>query len=1053
MIRFFTAHPTAANLLMIVALLAGLFTLPNLKRETMPVVKSYEVQIQVPYPGASPSDIETAICLSLEDAIDGIGFIDEKRCEAKQNIGLMTIKMSEQGDFDKFLDDIKSAVGGINDLPSDSETPIINEMGRTQPVVKVALTANLPRPELKQLAEQLKQQMLQNPMIPLVDIEGFSDRQYQIQVSSNKLRQYGLSLQQLANVVAKQDIDLPVGTIETDHVAQQLRFSDERRSPSDLAKLVILKGKQGSEVTLGDIATIVDTFELSEDKVFFNGVSAAFLKVSKNTADDSLKVLDAVKTFIAKKQTQLPNGVHFNLTEDTTSIVKDRIHLLVTNAWQGLLLVFAVMWLFFTIRYAFWVVMGLPVSFLASFYILAHFGITINMISMVALLLSLGILMDDAIVIAESIGAQIKKGKKPMQAAIDGTKIVARGVVSSYVTTLSIFIGLVFIEGDIGQVLKVIPIVLICVISVSLIEAFFILPHHLQHSLSHAAKTKPKAFRIKFEQKFEQFRQWINRLVVTLIAYRYLFIGSLMALFFLTVSMLASGIIKFSPFPNIEGNIIQARVLMPAGTPLKQTENVVKKLIDNLTITQQKYQQNENSPLVESVAISYSKNTDAFETGPHLATINVNLLTAEKRNTHIGDFINTWREQVGDIPAVSSILYKEPAIGPSGRAIMVRISGDDLLALSSASQAMKQWFTGYTGVNNLFSDLRPGKPEYTLTLKAGALALGLDSQTIALQLRAAFQGIKVLDTNSKLDTFEVTVILADESRDQFADFDHFPIINPKNGVIIPLNVLANIQSTRSFSRINRVNNLRTVTVYGDVDAKISNTTAVINDFQKNYLPNFAKQYPMLKVSIEGEVKNGKISQKSMMMSFVFGLIGVFILLSFQFRSYVEPLVVLVAIPLSLIGSIWGHFIMGLDFTMPSMLGFVALAGIVVNDSILLVEFVKIHVKEGASVHDAAAMASYDRFRAVLLTSITTIAGMTPLLFETSLQAQILIPLATSIVFGIAASTLLVLFVVPALYSILEDFGFATASADVQEIGETTNSTINSNADSASPTLI
>jgi multidrug efflux pump subunit AcrB len=1040
MIRFFAAHPTAANILMIIAILAGLLTLPNLKRETMPEIKTFEVTVHVPYPGAGPLDVEKSICLPLEDAIDGIGFIDEKRCEAKQNIALMTIKMLEHGDFEKFLDDIKSAVDGINEFPDASEKAIVKEKDRTLSVVKVALTADLPRPELKQLAEHFKQLMLQDPMIPLVEIEGFSERQFQIQVSSNKLRQYGLSLEKLASLISKQDLDLPVGTIETDYVAQQLRFSDERKSPSELAELIVIKGQSGTEVKLGDIATIVDTFELAEDRGYFNGVPAAFLKVSKNKVDDSLRVLDAVKLFIDKQQLLLPEGIGFELTEDTTSIVKDRIRLLSTNAWQGLLLVFGVMWLFFTFRFAFWVVMGLPVSFLASFYVLGHLGITINMISMVALLISLGILMDDAIVIAESIGAQIKKGKAPMQAAIDGTKIVARGVASSFATTLCIFVGLIFIEGNIGQILKVIPIVLISVICVSLVEAFLILPHHLQESLSHAQNQKPSDFRLKFEQKFEEFRIYVNGFVVKLINYRYLFIGSLLALFFVTVSILASGILKFSAFPNIEGNLIQARLLMPAGTPLKQTEKVVNKLIADLEHTQARFQDDEVEPLVTSVTISYNKNADAFESGPHLATINVNLLTAEKRNARIGDFISDWRKAVGVVPAATSILFKEPTIGPSGRAIMVRIAGDEFSEMASASYDMQQWFAGYTGVYNLFTDLRPGKPEYTLTMKPGGFALGLDAQTIANQLRASFQGIKVLETNSELDTFEVTVILAESSRDEFSDFDYFPIVHPTSGKIIPLEVLVDITPTRSFSRIHRVNNVRTVTVFGDVDPTISNTKAVIQDFEKQYLPIFKQKYPELRVQIEGEIKNGRISQKSMILTFIVGLIGVFMLLSFQFRSYVEPVVVIIAIPLAFIGVIWGHIIMGLDFTMPSMLGFVALAGIVVNDSILLVEFVKIRVSEGATVHEAAGKASYDRFRAVFLTSVTTIAGIIPLLFETSLQAQVLIPLATSIVFGITSSTLLVLFVIPALYSILEDFGWAKAQVN-QPIHEEKNKSL------------
>jgi multidrug efflux pump subunit AcrB len=1032
MIRYFAAHPTAATLLMLLLVGMGLAVLPDIKRETFPEIKVYSLEIRVPYPGASPLDVEQGICLSLEDALDGISFIEEKTCEARQNLGLVTVKMLENGDFQKFTDDVKSAVDGINDFPDQAEEAVVSEKGRTQNVVAIALTADIPRAELKNLAERIKQKMLQQPNIPLVKVSGFSERQLRVQVSQNNLRQYGLNLQELSNLIAKQGLDLPLGSIETSQVEVQIRFSDERRNPIDLANLVVIKGEHGNEVRLGDIATIVDTFELAEDKVEFNGLPAALLKVSKNTIDDSLEVLSSVETFILHESSRLPDGVNLEITQDATSIVKDRISMLLSNAWQGLLLVFATMWLFFTIRYAFWVVMGLPVSFLASAFLLSQFGITINMISMVALLLALGILMDDAIVISESIGSQIKKGLKPLEAAVVGTNMVARGVASSFATTLCIFIGLVFIEGDLGQILKVIPIVLISVITVSLIEAFFILPSHLYHSLSHAHEKTVSNFRIRFEDKFEHLRQKMFKVVEKTIQYRYAFVGGVIALFFVSLSMLISGTLKFSAFPNVEGDMVEARILMPAGTPLSKTEDVVNRLLKGLKGVDKELSKNENEALVKSVTVSHNQNSDAFENGPHLATITVDLLTAETRNSRIQTIIDQWRANTGEIPAAQTISFKEPAIGPSGRAIQIRLSGEDFSQLSEASIKLQNWLAGYPGVNNLIDDLRPGKPEFTLKLKPGAFALGIDSQTIANQVRAAFQGSKVLETNVGQETFEVTVMLDQESRDEFIDFDNFPIINSQTGAIIPLSSVATIESTRGYSRISRVDNSRTVTVYGDIDSLVNNTKQVIGDLSKRWIPEFEKQYPEIKLSIEGEIKNGAVTQGSMARSFIFGLMGVFLLLSFQFKSYAEPLVVLVAIPLGLIGVIWGHLIMGLDFTMPSMLGFVSLAGIVVNDSILLVEFVKKRVQQGLSVHDAAAKASYDRFRAVFLTSVTTIAGMTPLLFETSLQAQVLIPLATSIVFGIATSTLLVLFVLPSLYSILEDFGIAKPTPHVVE---------------------
>ena len=1023
MIRFFAAHPTAGNLLMLLLMVIGLATLPELKRETFPEVKAYSAEVRVAYPGATPFDVEQGICLVLEDALDGISFVEEKKCQARQNLGLMTVKMFEQGDFAKFMDDVNSAVDGISDFPDAAELAIVSELGRTQNVISIAVTADLPRPELKFLAEKLKQTLLQDPSIPLVEILGFSERQLLIEVPDYNLRQYGLSLQDIATLISKQDIDLPVGSIETNFREIQLRFTDERRHTKDLAELIITSGQNGNEVRLGDIAKISDTFEFAEQNVSFNGNPAALLKINKNTTDDSLRVLDAVEKLIRVERNKLPAGVEIQLTQDATSIVKDRINLLVTNAWQGLILVFSVMWLFFTIRYAFWVVMGLPVSFLASMFFMSQMGISINMFSMVALLLSLGILMDDAIVISESIGSQIKKGLSPIDAAVEGTKIVSRGVFSSFLTTFCIFVGLVFIEGDLGQILKVIPIVLLTVISVSLIEAFFILPSHLNHSLAHAHNKESSNFRILFEKKFESFRQHFFRLVKKLIEYRYATIGGVIFVFLLSASMFASGILKFSAFPNIEGDLAQARILMPAGTPLAQTEKVVERLLNALQKTQKEFQSKEGENLIKAINVSHNENADAYEVGPHLATITVDLLTAESRHTRLHNFMSSWRKNAGLIPDAHSISFKEPMIGPSGQAIEIRLKGDNLERLSEASYDLQNWLSGYPGVENLNDDLRPGKPEFSITLKAGALNMGLDSLTIANQLRSAYQGNKITETNVDLDTFEVTVKLEKKSRDEFIDFDTFPIIHPQTKVVIPLSSVADVKATRGYSRISRVNNQRTVTVYGDIDVDKNNTKQLLADVSKRWLPILNEKYPELDYSFEGEIKNSGTTQQSMMKTFILGLFGVFILLSFQFKSYIEPVIVIAAIPMALIGVIWGHLMMGMQFTMPSMMGFVSLGGIVVNDSILLVEFVKRRAAEGMTVHDAAAQASYDRFRAVLLTSLTTIVGMSPLLFETSLQAQILIPLATSIVFGIATSTILVLFVIPCLYSILEDYGF------------------------------
>ncbi len=1021
MIRFFAKHPTAANLLMLLLIFIGVITLPELKRETLPEIKRYEVEVKILYPGATPQDIEQQLCLPLEDAIEGISFLEEIRCEARHSMAIAVVEMLEAGSFRVFMDDIESAVDEIDSFPDDVEEPIISELGRTQEVVTVALTADLKAQELKDLSETIKQRMLRDPNIPLVTIEGFSDRQFQIQISQSRLRQYGLSLQDIASIISRQDLDLPVGDIKTSLRDYQIRFNDERRSPRGLAELIIVKGKQGHEIFLGDIANISDQFEDADQGILYNGKPTAFLKIQKNSRDDSLRILEAVKKFIEVERQNLPEQVEFHLTQDFTSGVSDRIKMLTSNAWQGLILVFFVMWLFFGSRYAFWVVMGLPISFLASVFILQQWGISINMLSMVALLLALGILMDDAIVISESIGHQITLGKAPVDAVIEGTKQVTSGVLSSYITTLCIFVGLLFLNGNIGQMLKTIPAVLISVISISLVEAFLILPHHLLHSLQKTGHKSTPFIRQKFMHSFDHLHHRLISVVETLITYRYAFIGAVTGLLLLSISLFAAGIVKFSAFPDVEGDILQARILMPVGSSKEQTDKIVKKITTSLEQINKDYKNEHEESLVKAITTHYGLNIDAFESGSHLATLSVDLLNSESRYLSLDQISERWHKAIGDTPEALNVTIKEPMIGPAGRAIYIRIQGEDLYQLSQASHQLQNWLAGYPGVSNIMDDLRPGKPEFTLQLLPGALSIGIDAQSIASQLRAAYQGIEVLETTVNLETFEVTVLLDDKSRDELADFDHFPVIHPQSGQMVPLSTVARITQTRSYSRLHRINGQRTVTVYGDIDRGVNNTQAVLKDLKLNYLPKFESHYPKLSLNFEGEIKEGTLTRDSMRRSMLIGLVGVFILLSLQFRSYLEPLLVMINIPLAFIGVIWGHIIMGQDITMPSLLGFVSLSGIVVNDSILLVEFVKRHLKEGMSPHQAAAKASFGRFRAVLLTSLTTIAGLTPLLFEQSVQAQILIPLATSIIFGIATSTFLVLFVIPCLYTIHEDF--------------------------------
>ncbi len=1029
MIRYFASHPTAANILMLAIIAVGLAALPGLNKESFPIINLYQVQVSVVYPGASSTDVEDAICNRLEDATDGISFVKEQTCDARDNVGTLTMEMQEEGDMSLFADDIKTAMDGIQDFPGEAEDPIIKTLGRTSPVISVALTADkLTRSELKALAEYYRDRLLALADVPIVTIDGFSTHELSVLVQKETMLKYQLSIQDIANLIQQQAIDLPAGVLETQHTSYQIRFENARETAEELADLVILANDKGGEIRLGDIARIEDKFDRQEDRIEIDGKPTAVLQITKNTIDDSLTVLDAVTKFVAEENLRLPESTHLTLTQDRASIVKQRLKLLITNGWQGLLLAALALLLFFNWRYTFWVALGLPISFLGGLAIMSSLGYSINMISMVALLMSIGILMDDAVVLSESIDHDYKKGKPPLQSAIDGTMRVAPGVFSSFLTSVLLFGSLLFMKGDLGQVLGVLPVVLIAVLSISLIEAFLVLPHHLKHSLEHFHHREPTKWRQYFEAGFDRLRNRAGKMAEFAIRYRYVTVGFAIALLILSIGLLATGVLKFKAFPDLEGDSLEARILLPQGTPLNKTESVVQQLLTGLKETSKKLGEKESEPLIKNIQVAYSQNKDASEEGAHLATISIDLLSTEKRQTTLAEFVPLWRKNSGDIPDAIGIQYKEPVIGPAGRAIEMRIIGNDLDQLSKASWELQNWLRGYDGVTNLLDDLRPGKPQFTVELQPGALAAGISSQIVATQLRAAYHGITVDDIYRGREAYEINVKLDSPLTQALNDFDDLEIF-PSGGKSIPLSSIANIKEHRDFARISHVDHQRVVNIFGDIDAALANTSEVLKDTKARFFPTLNERYPDLKIIIKGEVESGAETNRSIFTGFALGLLGVFLLLSLQFKNYREPLIVMLNIPLALIGAIWGHMIMGLDFTLPSMIGFVSLAGVVVNDSILLVVFVKHHASEGMCLHDASSQAVRDRFRAIFLTSATTVAGMTPLLFETSMQAQLLVPLVTSLVFGMLASTLLIMLVVPSMYAIMEDFGFAEIESE------------------------
>jgi len=1028
-IAYLCSHPTASNLLMLLFLALGFITVTDLRRETFPDFSVNAVQISAIYPGATAEDVESAVCRRIEDALEEVNHIDRIESTAQENRATVVVEMVEGEDVMEFFNDIKTDVDAISDFPDEVEDLIIKRINRTDQVVSVAVTGPMSDLHLKLYCESLKDRLKQLDLVSQVDLLGFSDHEFLIEIPFYQMMRLGLSVSDIQSVITDQSLDMPSGSLETREKDILIRFTEERRSIRELSELVIASGQDGSEVRLGEIAQISDQYVDEENKIYFNGKRAAMLQINKTKAEDALRILDAVQTFLDTERLQTPPGVSFFITQNSSKIVQDRLEMLIVNGIEGLLLVFLAMLCFFPFKFSFWVTMGLPVSFFLTFFFMKQINFSLNMLSMVGLLIGLGLLMDDAIVIAENIAAHLEKGKKAFDAVVDGIGEVAAGVFSSFLTTLFIFGALALsMSGDIGKVLYAIPVVLILTLSVSLVEAFCILPNHLYHSLNHtdnnAEAGLPKG---RFTKLMDRFIDWIRekilgRFVDLAVSWRYLFVGLVIFMFIFSISMIAGGHLKIKAFPDTDGDFLQARILLPQGTPLTRTEAVVAGIVNaaEQINTEFKPVQPGGVDLIQNISAIFNTNADAGESGPHVATVSLDILSAEERTTVLDEIKSRWRELVGEVPDVINIAYKEPTMGPGGLPIEILLQGENFDALKLASTQLINWLYAYEGVTDLSDDLRPGKPEIKVRLKPGARVKGFNAKAIASQLRAAFYGNTANDILVGEESYEVNVRIATEDRMNVSSLESFHVMGP-SGERVPLGAVATLEESRGYAGINRINSLRTVTVTGDVDTRFANAAQIIDDTKTQFLPRLHQEFPGVKVITEGESKETKESMGGMIKALLIGIFGVFCILSFQFKSYIEPMVVMITIPFAFIGVVWGHIFMGLNLSMPSIMGFVSLAGIVVNDSILLVNFIKIHMERGEDAVTAATFASRERFRAVLLTSVTTIMGLLPLLAEQSMQAQILIPLATSIVFGLLASTVLVLLVVPSLYAILGDF--------------------------------
>ncbi len=1025
MIRYFASHPTAANLLMIAMMLLGLVALPKLQRDTFPLIPATEVSLRIPYPGSTPADVENVICQRIEEAMDSVSGLKEIRCDARENLALLIAERYEETDMDTFFNDIKTRYDSISTFPDMVERAAIEIVERTATVASIMITGDISPAQLKTYAEKLKTRIQRDSRIAQIEIKGFSNQDISIEISTYNLNSYGLGVVDIATAIENQSIDVPAGVMQTSGSDVLVRFAGERKSPVDFNSLTIHSSTIGGDIKLGDIAKIRKTFDKPEDKIFFNGKRAALLEISKTYTQDSLHVMDAIEENLKRERKLAPKGIKLEISQDVTSNIKDRLRILAENGVQGLLLVFLSMWGFFSFRYSFWVTMGLPVSFLGAIFCMQLLGYTINMMTMVALLVALGLLMDDAIVIAENIAIRIKQEKNALEAAVEGSQQVLPGVLSSFLTTAMIVGPLAFLSGRMGAVLEYIPAVLLITLSISLIEAFLILPAHMYHSLKHTDNSQPSRLHQRINTGFDYLRdQLFGRAINVAIKQPYLTLGLIIALLLISFATIPGGLLKYRAFPQLESDIIQARILFPQGTTLKQTETIVEKIVIALKQTDKEFsdQQLSDHRLVKNITILYNSNISAYESGPHVATVSADLISAEDRHGSIPEILSRWRELTGNHPDVLALKFTDKERGVAGKAIDIRLHGNQAEMLKKASLELQHWLRGFEGVLDLSDDFRPGKPEYQIQLREGANTLDVNAQSIASEVRAALHGVTQLDVIKGQNIYDVTVRLSPEDRNSLEDLKALTIRLPDGRGIVLSNV-ADILQVRGYARFHRVNGQRTVTVQGTLDTEIVNAKEIMSITKKQFLPKLKQKYPQLRFSFVGQGKQNALTAASLQRNVMIGLFGVFLILSFQFRSYLQPIAVMLAIPLGLIGVVWGHLLLDIELSMPSLVGLATLMGIIVNDSILLVTFIKNNWQTDMTISEAVKQAAHDRFRAIFLTSLTTIAGLLPLLLETSTQAQLLIPIVASLTFGLFTATVFSLFLIPCCFVIFEDLGW------------------------------
>lgn len=999
------------NLLMLVLLIGGFLTSSSIKQEVFPEFTMDMISVSVSYPGASPAEIEQSVILAVEQEIQGIEGIKEITATANEGSGTVMAELMEDAYDQKVLQDIEQQVASITTFPAEAEDPKVTLASRKRQVIKLNLFGNVSEKELNDVVEQVEDQLLLSPGITQVDITGQRDKELIVEISKEKLRSYGITISDIAKVISNSSVELAGGKLETTSGEILLRVQNRTDWASEFGRIPVISDENGTLVYLEDLATIQDGFEESNKLETYNRQRSMQIRIYRVGSQTPIGVSEAAYKAMENIERTLPPAISWTFTSDMSKLYQQRLELLLKNAFIGLLLVLVLLGLFLELKLAFWVTMGIPISFLGGLLFLPMFGVSINMISMFAFIISLGIVVDDAIIAGENIYEYRQRGLNYVEAAIQGGRDVAIPIAFSILTNIAAFLPLYFVPGVMGKIWKVIPIVVIVVFIISWVESLLILPAHLAHS-SKGEKNPLSRLLARIQRKVAGgLSLYIEKVYAPsldlFLRFKLIVLSALMVLLLVTGAYVFSGRIGMILMPRVESDRTVVTATLPYGSPLTEVVELRNKLVDGL---EKVAENNGGDLLLEGIAAKISENEvqiDGYLTGSDVRPLTTKEVTQK------------WRKAVGPITGIQGIRYESDRGGPgSGAGLTVELSHKNIETLDMAATALADRLEEFSSVKDVDSGYTPGKVQYTFKVNERGVSLGLTAAEVANQVRNSFQGAVALRQMRNSDELTVRVRLPEQERSSEYDIENLLLRTP-DGVFVPLSDVADVEQGRSYTSIKRRESRRVVKVKADVEP-IGQTSIVMAAVKKDILPELKQQFTGLNFGFKGRQADRKESVGSLLSNFIYAMAAIYFLLAIPFRSYLQPLTVMIAIPFGMVGAVIGHFIMGYNISLMSMMGIVALSGIVVNDALVLIDYANKKQREGATPFEAIKAAGMRRFRPVILTTLTTFCGLAPMIFETSRQARFMIPMAISLGFGILFATVITLVLVPCLYLFIEE---------------------------------